>query len=309
MKLRTIVALLVSCLLFPAASLMQTAAADDPPAVSEADEQENGQSQTAAPPDPKAAPPAVSLPGPVDEKSLGFGSTAADVEKLLGKPKRVAPGADGETWFYGLSSISFVKGRVVGWCQFNRPLPVNIGQAKPESPKVAIGHTAQQVVEAHGTPKTAATFGEVQVWFYDGCAYTLRSGKVTRLGYEVHVLDAHSATAARDLPKVWAGDLWTAYRENAVSADAKYLDKQMIAEGYVERVDRDINGVPFVELEPDEEYALTGVVCIFGKEDEDKLIAVEKDAVVEIKGLCKGLSHKLPHLRDVVLVDCTLVTR
>lgn len=197
----------------------------------------------------------------------------------------------------------------MGWCQFNRPLLVNIGKAKPESPKVAIGHTAQQVVEAHGTPKTIATFGEVQVWFYDGCAYTLRSGKVTRLGYEVYVSDAPPAVAARDLPKVWAGDLWTAYRENAVSADAKYLDKHMIVEGYVERVDRDINGVPFVELEPDEEYAFTGVVCIFGKKDEDTLTAVEKDEVVKIKGLCKGLSRKLQHLRDVVLVDCTLVTR
>ena len=64
----------------------------------------------------------------------------------------------------------------------------------------------------------------------------------------------------------------------------------MIVESCVKRVDRDINGVPFVELEPNEEYALTDVVCIFSKGGEDKLTAVENDDVVKIKGLRKG-SH------------------
>lgn len=123
------------------------------------------------------------LPGPVDGLSLGFGSSAQDVERILGKPTRVVSVTGGENWFYGLSNVTIFAGRVVGWCTFERPLPMNIGTARPGAPKVTVGLSVADVVAAEGTPKTVADFGESQIWFYAKCGYTLQGGKVIRLGY------------------------------------------------------------------------------------------------------------------------------
>lgn len=117
-------------------------------------------------------------PGPVDRNSLGFGSSAKEVARLLGKPDRVAKIARKEIWYYGLSAVTLGSGRVIGWSTYDKPLPVNIGAAKPDAPQVGVGSTMGQLVAAKGTPNTVAVDGNMQLWFYGTMNYTLREGRV-----------------------------------------------------------------------------------------------------------------------------------
>jgi len=127
----------------------------------------------------KAAPvKRVDLPGPVDANSLGFGSARGEVERLMGKPTRTAKVTGGVVWFYDLSSISLADGKVVAWCTYRRPLPMNIGTARPGSPSPRTGSSAQDLVAAQGTPDTVVTSGDCQIWFYGLKSYSLRKGKV-----------------------------------------------------------------------------------------------------------------------------------
>jgi len=124
------------------------------------------------------------LPGPVDGLSLGFGSSAQDVERILGKPTRVVCVTGGEKWFYGLSNVTLINKQMAGWCVYDRPLKVNIGLPKPGSGEVQVGWTAAQVVGTRGTPTTVASFGNFSVWYYGPKALTLESGRVTQKGIQ-----------------------------------------------------------------------------------------------------------------------------
>ncbi|MGD0110545.1 MAG: hypothetical protein ABSD48_01635 [Armatimonadota bacterium] len=120
----------------------------------------------------------VDLPGPVDRNSLGFGSPQEDIERLMGKPTRVAKATGGATWFYGLSNITVAGGRVIAWCKYKRPLPMNIGAAQPGSPSPRTGSSARNLVAAQGTPDTVVVSGDCQSWFYGPKSYSLRHGKL-----------------------------------------------------------------------------------------------------------------------------------
>jgi outer membrane protein assembly factor BamE (lipoprotein component of BamABCDE complex) len=127
---------------------------------------------------PKAAKKAA-LPGPVNKQSLGFGSTREDVIRLMGKPTRIAKVEKREIWFYDLSTITLAKGqKVVAWSTYNRPLPMNIGAAKPNAPRITLGSSVTALVAAFGTPNTVAMQGEQQVWFFGTRRYAVHDAKV-----------------------------------------------------------------------------------------------------------------------------------
>ena len=124
------------------------------------------------------APKKLPLPGPVDANSLGFGSTRADVERLLGKPTRVLKVERKEILYYGLSTVTLGAGRVIAWSTYDQPLPVNIGTAKPNPPRLKTGSTAAQLVAAKGTPNTVAVSGRSHLWFYGTVSFALRDGRL-----------------------------------------------------------------------------------------------------------------------------------
>jgi outer membrane protein assembly factor BamE (lipoprotein component of BamABCDE complex) len=142
------------------------------------------------------APAVVPLPGAVDEKSLGFGSSADGVMRVMGKPTSVAAVTGGEDWLYGRSRVTLIGGKVAGWSRWDRPLAVNIGRAKPGAPPAKIGSTAAEVVAALGTPDSVAPFGENQVWFYGIRSYTLRNGVVVPAQVRALTADEKAKSAA-----------------------------------------------------------------------------------------------------------------
>ena len=121
----------------------------------------------------------IEWPRAVDDTCLGFGSTPADVTRLLGRPTRVVKSRRGAMWFYDLSSVTLVDGKLAGWSKYNRPLPMNVGAAVPGAPAAAIGVSiVKDLVAAYGTPDSVVLSGEYQVWFYGARSYTLRRGKL-----------------------------------------------------------------------------------------------------------------------------------
>jgi hypothetical protein len=121
----------------------------------------------------------IEWPRAVDDTCLGFGSTPADVARLLGRPTRVVKSKRGATWFYDLSSVTLVDGKLAGWTKYDHPLPMNIGAAVPGAPKVVIGiSVVKDLVAAGGTPDSVVVSGQYQVWFYGTTSYTLRYGKL-----------------------------------------------------------------------------------------------------------------------------------
>ena len=135
--------------------------------------------QPAAAPAPVAATPApVEMPAAADAKSLGFGSSAADIERLMGKPTSAVAVTGGEEWVYGRSRITLIAGKVAGWCKWDRPLPVNIGAAQAGAPPARVGMTAKELAASLGTPNDVAWFGAHQVWFYGIRSFTLKNGRI-----------------------------------------------------------------------------------------------------------------------------------
>jgi len=219
-------------------------------------------------PEPAPPPPVtVSWPGPVEAGSLGFGSSQAEVEAVLGKATRTAAVTGGTKWFYGLSAITFQDGKIIGWSTYDRPLKVNIGVAKPGAGEVALGWTLEQLISVRGTPTAVVPFVPYSAWYYGADAFTLERGKVVLLGVGSPsaekprpVLPAAPAPAkgvrapqsilvtnlATPLPP--GADIIREYAENQRAADRKYRGKEIEVAGVVKQIGRLSCGRPYVRL-------------------------------------------------------------
>lgn len=105
---------------------------------------------------------------------ITLGSSADEVLALHGAPTRAEPGR----WYYGLSSIRFSKGRVVGWNSRDRhPLKVKMLPSAPiQKPpsRFGVGSTKDEVLVVQGTP---SAFTE-NAWYYGLSVVMFSGGKV-----------------------------------------------------------------------------------------------------------------------------------
>lgn len=101
--------------------------------------------------------------------------------------------------------------------------------------------------------------------------------------------------------RITAGELYSAYDENEVSADAKYEDKILKVQGVVKSVGKDIIDTAYVVLTTGAEHEMWGVQCMFDTEYESQLAQLSKGQVITIQGRCSG------YLINVLLRDCVLV--
>ncbi|WP_093396393.1 J domain-containing protein [Thermodesulforhabdus norvegica] len=104
-------------------------------------------------------------------------STEEDVLRIQGVPQRIS----GNTWFYGLSTVTFRNGRVVGYDNFDgtlkvRLLPSALPQEVPT--RFTLGSTASDVLMVQGTPTRVAG----NVWYYGLDRVIFRDGRV--VGYD-----------------------------------------------------------------------------------------------------------------------------
>lgn len=101
-----------------------------------------------------------------------------------------------------------------------------------------------------------------------------------------------------------AADLWAAYKENTVNADALYKDKILVVTGTIQNIGQDIvTKAPCISLETNDGYGLYPLQCFFSKDgDQTDLIAQLKDGdYITIVGECDGVP-----LTQVQLSDCAI---
>ena len=101
-----------------------------------------------------------------------------------------------------------------------------------------------------------------------------------------------------------ATDLWAAYKENAVNADALYKDKILVVTGTIQNIGQDVlTKAPCISLETNDGYGLYPIQCFFPKDgDQTDLIAQLKDGdYITIAGECDGIP-----LAQVQLTKCTI---
>ncbi|MCZ2340311.1 MAG: hypothetical protein LC104_00775 [Bacteroidales bacterium] len=102
--------------------------------------------------------------------------------------------------------------------------------------------------------------------------------------------------------KVTAEEIFKDYEDNEINAKKKYRAKQQVeVTGTINSVDTVfLLGTPYVLLKP-ESTLLTGVQCMFTKDDAQRLATLRKGERVTVKG---RFQHKLG---NVVIGDCELV--
>lgn len=101
-----------------------------------------------------------------------------------------------------------------------------------------------------------------------------------------------------------ATDLWAAYKENTVNADALYKDKILVVTGTIQNIGQDIvTKAPCISIETNDGYGLYPIQCFFPKNgDQTDLIAQLKDGdQIVIAGKCDGIP-----LAQVQLTKCSI---
>lgn len=100
---------------------------------------------------------------------------------------------------------------------------------------------------------------------------------------------------------VSAVQLYSAYKDNEVAADAQYEGKILDITGVVESIGKDILDTPYVTLTDGSEWAVWGVQCMFSKKDEATLAQLSKGQTITVRGKCDG------YLVNVIVRNCTVV--
>lgn len=73
---------------------------------------------------------------------------------------------------------------------------------------------------------------------------------------------------------------------NAVSAKARYGGKLVQVTGITGSIDEDILGTPFVVVyDPSDTYQVSGVQCMFKRNDTDQLLSLSKGSSVTVQGV------------------------
>lgn len=259
--------------------------------------------------------------------TLTFYSTPADARAALGPPTSTTQEAGAERWSYGKSLLVFRDGHLADWSQVDRALHVDLGRPKAEAKNVVMGSTAQQVIDALGTPRSVETAFGSQCWDYPDCRLMLRDGRVSgwserksvsKLGYPI----IHGAAAAASFRKtVSAEDLLSEYEGDSLAADKKWKDEWVTVDGELLRVlSPPVSTAPaIVTLLVQRTYLTTtevngkltsgsarervdgGIHCRFYDTSWTDLVGVEPGCRVNIRGRCKG---EMTAGFSLILDDC-----
>lgn len=119
-----------------------------------------------------------------------------------------------------------------------------------------------------------------------------------------------SCTSIEEKPiEVRAGNLYSAYVENEVSADLEYKDKLLLVSGKVYKIGKLTNGAPYLILDggkSDSNLAglldTYGTQCQFPEDKAELIAAISKGDMVKVQGRCSG-----GIIRFIVINNCSLV--
>ena len=114
---------------------------------------------------------------------------------------------------------------------------------------------------------------------------------------------ASSATNATeqkvDYGVMSASTLFNAFKQNAVAANQKFMNKRVAIEGNIDSIDSSFMGYPQIVFEVDGSYGFANVTCEFPKSAIDAIAKMSTGQHVVIIGTVKGLI-----INSVTLDNC-----
>ncbi|MBZ4644666.1 MAG: hypothetical protein JG777_155 [Clostridia bacterium] len=112
--------------------------------------------------------------------AITLDSTAEDVIKAAGTPKKIDNYTYWEDWYYKDSTIKIVNNKVVGWDNRGN-LDIFIGSKEPNAPAITLNSTIKDVIKAKGTPTKIDYYTYWEDWYYNNVSYKIENGKVTEI--------------------------------------------------------------------------------------------------------------------------------
>lgn len=100
------------------------------------------------------------------------------------------------------------------------------------------------------------------------------------------------------------------YDDNPFAADQAYKNKNLEITGKILTIDRNNNGVPYIDFVADNtQDVFTDVFCHFDKKDESSLAQVKRGQIVKIQGICMGQknSNVLPG-SSIFIDNCKIIS-
>jgi putative nucleic acid binding protein len=85
---------------------------------------------------------------------------------------------------------------------------------------------------------------------------------------------------------VSAKKIYEDYESNEVAADQIYGDKVIIVSGIIDGIGKDITDTAYISL--DAEASISGVKCMFSRDQEEKVAIYSKGDFVSLKGKVSG---------------------
>lgn len=107
-------------------------------------------------------------------------------------------------------------------------------------------------------------------------------------------------SAQKEVLRISALDLWSAYDKNEVAADLLYMDKVLIVTGAIENISKDILNTAYVTLKTGNTFE--SVQCMFSKSEEYYLASLSKGQQIQIQGTCAGVS-----IGNIIIRNCTII--
>jgi len=112
--------------------------------------------------------------------------------------------------------------------------------------------------------------------------------------------DVKAPTPPSEIIKVTALKIYNDYKDNEVSADAKYKGKTVSVSGQINTIGKDIIDTPYVSLDT-EQYSIMMVQCMFSQKDLVELGGLSKGQKVTLQGEVSG------KLGNVLIRGCQVV--
>lgn len=133
-----------------------------------------------------------------------------------------------------------------------------------------------------------------------GIAGTLFGSSNPAINTAIKSDDAKTSTPPAEIIKVTALKIYSDYKDNEVSADAKYKGKTISVSGQIGTIGKDITDTPYVSLNT-EQYSIGVIQCMFSQKDLAELGGLSKGQQVTLQGEVSG------KLGNVLVRGCQVV--
>jgi outer membrane protein assembly factor BamE (lipoprotein component of BamABCDE complex) len=143
------------------------------------------------------------------QNCFGIGTPKNIVLQIMGRPTDIFNFSyfNEETWYYGISSVTFKFDKVYEYSNFGKNLKVWLGSIKKDAPPIKIGAIKQDVLNVMGTPTAVSVFESLneETWYYGISSVTFQDNKVYEYSNFGKNLKVYVGTPTQNAPLIKKG--------------------------------------------------------------------------------------------------------